>query len=113
VAAPVGALGNALEANPEAESESVVDKLKCVVVLVTLLVLEEVGEPVTSFGFQGTRDPVGDGHSSIGMRLRQVDRASFLAKAVHRWQPAACDKDSGPDAISQWHVGAESEYRNW
>jgi hypothetical protein len=80
------------EPQREAGLRTVVDQLEEVVVLVTLLMLKEVGEVIAGLKLGMLTDEVNECQSGIGVALLQVDGPALLAQAVHPRQTATCHR---------------------
>src|SRR5207245_1692659 len=68
-----------LEAEGEARLYAVVDQLEEVLVLVTGLVLEEVGEVIPQLDLAVPAEQVGEPNAGVGVALLQVHGAPLLA----------------------------------
>src|SRR5206468_5654809 len=94
------------------DPERVVDQLDAVVVLVTGLVLEEIGEVIAGSDLERRRERVGQPQLRVRVALREVDGAALLAQAVDTRQRASENRRREPPARRERVSQPQSENRD-
>src|SRR4029453_8455484 len=101
-----------LESYGQSRSHTVVDQFEQIVVLMTLLVLEEVREVIADLELDRARPPVHEAGVGVCMALLQIHGAALLAQAVHFGEAATRDSKSQQPMVGEHMTPAHPRDRN-